>query len=111
MVVVGRAPAGAAAQLGLDLGDRLGVQQLAQVAGREQLRQQRPVELQRLGAALGHRRVALVHVGRDVVEQQRAAKGDGRSDSTSTSRTSPRPIRSSSPRSAGTSNTSESSSR
>ena len=77
VVVVGRPPAGAAAELGLDLGDRLGVQQLAQVAGGEQLGEQRAVELQRLRAALGHRRVALVHVGRDVVEQQRGGERRG----------------------------------
>ena len=61
-------------QLRLDLADRIGVQQLAQVARSQQLGQQRPVEHQRLRAALGQRRVALVHVGGDVVEQQRAGE-------------------------------------
>ena len=37
----------------------------------QELGEQRPVELERLGAPLGRRRVALVHVGRDVVEEER----------------------------------------
>ncbi len=58
-------------QLGLDLGEHLGVEQLAQLGPAEQLGEQPLVERQRGGAALGDRGVALVHEGRDVAEQQR----------------------------------------
>ena len=58
-------------EVGLDLGERVGVDQLAQLLLAEQLAQQVAVERQRRRAPLGVGRVALVHVGRDVVEQQR----------------------------------------
>ena len=58
-------------QLGLDLGEHLGVEQLAQLGATEQLGQQPLVEGQRGGAALGDGGVALVHERRDVAEQQR----------------------------------------
>ena len=77
VVVVSRPPAGAAAELGLDLGDRVAVQQLAEVAGGEQLAEQGSVELQRLRTAFGDGCIALVHVGRDVVEQQRGGERRG----------------------------------
>ena len=60
-----------AAQLRLDLLERAGVEQLAQLLLSEQLAQQVAVERERLRAPLGRRRVVLVHVGRDVVEEQR----------------------------------------
>ena len=59
-----------ALQLELEVGQHLGVDQLAQLLGAEQLAQQVTVERQRGGPALGQRRVALVHVGGDPVEQQ-----------------------------------------
>ena len=60
-----------AAQLGLDLLDRARVEQVAELLLAEQLAQQVAVERQRLRAALRRRRVVLVHVRRDVVEEQR----------------------------------------
>ena len=64
-------------QLELEVGHRLRVEQLAQLLGPEQLAQQLAVQRQRLGAALGQRRVALVHERADVVEQQRARERRG----------------------------------
>ena len=61
-----------AAQLLLDVGERVRVDQLAQLLLAEQLAQQVAVERERLGAPLGRRRVVLVHVGGDVVEEERA---------------------------------------
>ena len=58
-------------EVGLDLLERAGVDQLAQLLLAEQLAQQVAVERQRRRAPLGVRRVALVHVGGHVVEQQR----------------------------------------
>ena len=61
----------------LEVRERLRVEQLAQLLLAQQLAQQVAVEGQRLRPALGERRVALVHVGGDVVEQQRAREGGG----------------------------------
>ena len=61
----------------LEVGERLGVEQLAQLLLAEQLAQQVAVQRQRAGPALGQRRVAVVHVGRDVVEQQAARERAG----------------------------------
>ena len=58
---------------GLDLLERARVDQVAQLLLAEQLAQQVAVERQRLGAPLGGRRVVLVHVGGDVVEEERGA--------------------------------------
>ena len=58
-------------QLGLDLGQHLGVEQLAQLGATEQLGQQALVEGEGGGAALGEGGVALVHERGDVAEQQR----------------------------------------
>ena len=66
--------AGQRLQLQLELGQRVGVEQLAQLLGAEQLAQQVAVERQRLRAPVGQRRVALVHVRGDVVEHQRAGE-------------------------------------
>ena len=63
-----------AMQLRLDLLDRPGVEQVAQLLLAEQLAQQVAVERQRLRAALRGRRVVLVHVRGDVVEEQRGAR-------------------------------------
>ena len=60
----------AALQLPLDLLDGIGVEQVAQLFLAQQLAQQVAVERERLRAPLGRRRVVLVHVGRDVVEEQ-----------------------------------------
>jgi hypothetical protein len=61
-------------QRGLDLGERVTVDQLAQLLLAEQLAQQVAVERERLRTPLRRRRVVLVHVRRDVVEQQRRSK-------------------------------------
>ena len=65
---------GAALQVVFDALERSRVDQLAQLLLAEQLAQQVAVERQRGGAALGVGRVALVHVGGDVVEQQRGGE-------------------------------------
>ena len=81
--VVQRVAAGRARQLGavlqvvFDARQRARVDQLAQLLLAEQLAQQVAVERQRRGPALGVGRVALVHVGRDVVEQQRGGERRG----------------------------------
>ena len=67
----------AALEVGLERLERAGVDQLAQLLLAEQLAQQLAVERERGGAALGVRRVALVHVGGDVVEQQRGGERRG----------------------------------
>ena len=58
-------------QLELEVGQHVGVDQLAQLLGAEQLAQQVAVEREGGGPALGQRRVALVHVDGDPAEQQR----------------------------------------
>ena len=73
MELVGRAgaaPVGEALQVELDIGEHTGVEQLAQLLRPEQLAQQVTVERQRRRSALGERRIALVHVRRDPVEQE-----------------------------------------
>ena len=62
----------------LQIGQRLRVDQVAQLLLAEQLAQQLTVEGQRPGPTLRQRRVALVHVRREVVEQERAGEGRGR---------------------------------
>ncbi len=63
-----------ALQFELGLRDHRRVEQLAQLGATEQFGEQRRIERQRGGAALGQRRVALVHEGGDVAEQQRAGE-------------------------------------
>ncbi len=53
----------------LEVGQGLGIDQLAQLLLAQQLPEQVAVQGQRLGSPLGQRRVALVHVNRDVIEQ------------------------------------------
>ena len=62
----------------LDLRECVGIEQVAQLLLPEELAQQVAVERQRLRAPLGRRRVVLVHVGRDVVEEERGREGRGR---------------------------------
>ena len=69
--VAGPAAVDQALQLELEVGEHVGVEQLAQLLGAEQLAQQVAVEGQRGGPPLGQRRVALVHVDGDPAEQQR----------------------------------------
>ena len=57
-------------ELELERGDHRRVEQLAELLGAEQVAQQVAVEGERGDAALGERRVALVHVHRDPAEQQ-----------------------------------------
>ena len=101
----GPGPLGEALQVGLDGGQRPGVDEVAQLLLAQQLAQQVAVERQRLGAALGRRRVVLVHVRGDVLEQQRPGerRGGRRLDlhhgDLARARSAP-----SSPRSAGRSN-------
>ena len=66
-----------AAQLPLDLGERLGIDQFAQLLLAEQLAEQVAVERKRLRAPLGGRRVVLVHIGGDVVEEERGGERRG----------------------------------
>ena len=67
-----------AAQIRLDLLQRARVDEVAELLLAEQLPEQVAVERQRLRAPLGRRRVVLVHVRRDVVEEQRGRIGRGR---------------------------------
>ena len=68
---------GEALELQLELGERVGVEQLAQLLGAEQLAQQVAVERERRGAALGQRRVALVHERRDPRVEERLGERRG----------------------------------
>ena len=73
MQLVGAACAaafGEALQLELEVGEHARVEQLAQLLGAEQVAQQVAVERECRGPPLGERRVALVHVRGDPVEQQ-----------------------------------------
>ena len=74
---VGARPLGQALEVGLDLLERRGVDQVAQLLLAEQLAQQVAVEREGGRAALRVRRVALVHVGGDVVEEQRGGERRG----------------------------------
>jgi hypothetical protein len=58
-------------ELRLDVLERAGVDQVAKLLLPEQLAKQVAVERERLRTPLGRRRVVLVHVRRDVVEEQR----------------------------------------
>src|SRR5581483_2039184 len=62
---------GLAAELPLHLLDGVAVEEVAQLLLPEQLAEQVAVERQRLRPPFRRRRVVLVHVGRDVVEEQR----------------------------------------
>ena len=70
--VAGPAVGGEPLELGLDLGEHLGVEQLAQLGAAEQLGEQALVEGERGGPALGDGGVALVDELGDVPEQQAA---------------------------------------
>ena len=65
-------------QRGLDLVERAGIEQVAQLFLAEQLAEEVAVERQRLRPPLGGRRVVLVHVRRDVVEEERGRIRRGR---------------------------------
>src|SRR5436190_1880987 len=69
---------GHASKLRLDSVEGPLVEQIAQLLHAQQLAEQLAVERKRLGAALCRRRVVLVHVGRDVVEEQRRGERRGR---------------------------------
>ena len=79
---------GQALQFELDLREGVCVQQFAEFVLAEQVAQQVPVECERLRAPLSQRRVALVHVRGDVVEEQRRANGDASCVSTAVTRIS-----------------------
>ena len=64
-------------QLPLDFGERVGVEQLAQLRFAEQLAQLRLIDRQRLRPAFGERRVAVVDVVGDVAEEQRRRERRG----------------------------------
>ena len=66
-----------ALKLQLEHLDRAGIQQLAKFLGAEQFGQQLLVQRQGLRAPLGQRRIALVHVLSDVVEDQCRREGRG----------------------------------
>ena len=57
-------------QLGLQLGEHVGIYQLPQLRLAEQLIEQVAIERQRLRLALGERRVLLIDVRRDIGEHQ-----------------------------------------
>ena len=65
-------------QRALGLGDGVGVEQLTQLGLAEQLLELRGVDAERVGAALGERRVAVIEEVADVGEHQR--RGEGRRD-------------------------------
>ena len=65
------AAVGEALELELEVGQDLGVDEIAQLLGAEQVAEQVPVEGEGGGPSLGQRRVALVHVDGDPAEQQR----------------------------------------
>ena len=69
--VAGQAALDEALQLELEVGQHVGVDELAQLLGAEQVAQQVAVERQGGGPALGERRVAGVHVDGDPPEHQR----------------------------------------
>ena len=69
--VAGEPVVGQVLQLAAGRGDDLGIEQFAQLDAAEQLGEQRAVQRERRGAALGQRAVALVHERADVAEQQR----------------------------------------
>ena len=73
--VAGATVVGGALELGLDLGQHRGVEELAQLGAAEQLGQQSLVERERGGPALGDGGVALVDELGDVAEEQRAGVG------------------------------------
>ena len=62
----------------LDLGERLWVDQLPQLLLAKQLAQELAIQCERSRPPLGVGRVALVHVRRDVVEEQRGGERGGR---------------------------------
>ena len=74
--LVGRARI--AGELRLDLGQRVRVEQVAQLLLAEQLAEEVAVERERLRAPLGGGRVVLVHVGGDVGEEERRGERRGR---------------------------------
>ncbi len=65
-------------ELELKVGHGLRINEFAKLLGAEQLGEQVAVERQRLGTALGERRVTLVHERADVIEQQRRSERRGR---------------------------------
>ena len=73
--VAGPALVGEPLELGLHLGEHLGVEQLAQLGAAEELGEQALVERQRGGATLGDGGVALVDELGDVAEEQAAGEG------------------------------------
>ena len=58
-------------QLELEVREHVGVDELAQLLGAEEVAQEIAVERERRGSALGERRVAGVHVDGDPPEHQR----------------------------------------
>ena len=64
-------------ELELQLGESGRIEQFAQLLGAEKLAQELAVKGQRLGTPVGQRSVALVHVGGDVVEEQRTGERRG----------------------------------
>ena len=75
--VAGQPTLDQALQLQLEVGQHVGVDELAQLLGAEQVAQQVAVEREGGGPALGQRRVALVHVHGDPAEQQRLRERRG----------------------------------
>src|SRR3954452_19682137 len=64
-------------QLQLELIESVGIEQLAQLRFAEELAKLRLIDRQRLRAALGQRRIAVVDEIRDVAEEQRGGERRG----------------------------------
>ncbi len=62
-------------ELGLDIGNRIRVEQIAQLDLAEQLAQLRLIDRQCLSPAFGERGIAVVEVVGDIAKQQRRGKG------------------------------------
>ena len=62
----------------LQVGQRRGVDQVAQLLLAEKLAQQLAIQGQRAGSPFRQRRIALVHVGGQIVEEERAGEGRSR---------------------------------
>jgi hypothetical protein len=77
VLVAGAAAVGQRLQLELEVGQRPGVEQLAQLVGAQQVVEQVAVERQGRRPPLGQRGVALVHVDGDPAEQQRLGERRG----------------------------------
>ena len=75
--ITGLAARRQALQVELEIGEHAGIDELAQLLGSHQVAEEVAVERKGGGAALGERRVVLVHVLRDPAEEQRLRERRG----------------------------------